>query len=128
MNELKIEDIKELVEIPDISLYFFILIIVMLSLMVITLFVLSYKIFKNRKKDQRKNYYTILKELDLTNTKDSAYTMTKYLRLLAQNERENKLIEELIIELEKYKYKKDVTAFKEETLSQFERVMDSIDV
>lgn len=128
MNELKIEDIKELVEIPDISLYLFILIIILISLVVITLLFLSYKIFKNRRKDQRKNYLKILKELDLSNTKSSAYIMTKYLRLLEQNEREKKLIEELIIELEKYKYKKEVAMFNQETISQFERVMDAIDV
>ncbi|HHD72438.1 MAG TPA: hypothetical protein ENL02_00740, partial [Epsilonproteobacteria bacterium] len=51
--------------------------------------------------------------------KASAYTATKYARLLATDERRRELFEQLEPLLEKYKYKKEVAHVDEETLNQF---------
>jgi len=129
MNEqLKLHDIKSLETIPDISFYIFILLVVLgIALVCIILFFI-YKYFKNKKPNKRKEYYQILKNLDLDDTKNAAYTITKYSRLLARNERELKISHELIEELEKYKYKKEVKPLSNEVKINFERFMDIIDV
>lgn len=128
MNELKIHDIKNLVEIPDISFYIFLTLCILAGLIILALLFFIYKFFKNRKNNRRKEYFRILKDLDFTNSKHTAYTITKYSRLLVSNEREEKLCLELIEELEQYKYKKDVNNLSVEAKSMFERFMDSLDV
>lgn len=128
MENIKIHDIKSLVEIPDFSIYIYILLISVAIFLVLLVLFLIYKIIKNRKKDFRKEYYKILEEIDFQDSKQCAYTITKYTRLLAVSQREKKLAEELIDELEQYKYKKDVKEIDEDIKILFSRFMDSVDV
>lgn len=128
MNEIKIHDIKELVEIPDISLYIYILLWALAVAIIFVFIFLIYRFFHNKYKNERKKYYKILEELDLQNSKQSAYTISKYIRLLASNEREKRLANELIEELEIYKYKKEVESFDDKVKIIFARFMDSVDV
>ncbi len=129
MNEkLKLNDIKGLETIPDISFYIFILLIALgLAVVCIVLFFI-YRYFKNKKPNKRKEYYNILKTLDFTNSKECAYKITKYCRLLARNEREKKICFELIEELDKYKYKKEVSPLNNDIKINLDRFMDIIDV
>ena len=131
MNEdilAKLHDIKELEQIPDNSIFiFYFLIFIAIILIVIFIFFII-KLFKNRKKSDRKKYYEILQNIDFENSKESAYIITKYSRILAINEREKRLSEELIEELEKYKYKKNVKQIDEAIKAKFSTFMDSIDV
>ena len=131
MNEdilSKLHDIKELEKIPDNSIFIFsiLLFLTILILLVITFFII--KFFKNRKKSDRKKYYELLKNIDFNDSKKSAYEITKYARLLANNEREKKLCEELIEELEKYKYKKNVDNINNTIKIKHSVFMDSLDV
>ena len=128
MENIKIHDIKSLVEIPDFSIYIYILLISVAVFLVLLVLFLIYKIIKNRKKDFRKEYFKILEEIDFQDSKQCAYTITKYTRLLAVSQREKKLAEELIDELEQYKYKKDVKEIDEDIKILFSRFMDSVDV
>lgn len=128
MNEIKIHDIKGLVEIPDITIYIYMALWI-LGIAFIFLIILSiFKHFYNKKRNERKKYYKILKDLDLSNTKYSAYTISKYARLLTTNPREEKLCEELIEILENYKYKKEVEPLNDEVKIVLGRFMDNIDV
>lgn len=54
--------------------------------------------------------------------------MTKYSRLIASNDREKKLANELIESLEKYKYKKETEEIDNEIKAKFSVFMDSLDV
>lgn len=128
MNEIKIHDIKELVEIPDISLYIYMTLWILGIALIFIVIFLIYKFFYNRNKNERKKYYQTLKEVDLNNSKESAYTISKYIRLLATNEREKRLSEELIEELDKYKYKKNVENLSDDVKIVFARFMDLVDV
>ena len=128
MNEIKIHDIKELTEIPDISLYIFMLLWILGIALIFIFIFLIYRYFHNKNKNEKKKYYKILKELDLKDAKKSAYIITKYSRLLASNEREKRLMGELIDELEIYKYKKDVNTLSDDVKIIFGRFMDNIDV
>lgn len=127
MNELKINSIKDLETIPDISFYLFLLLIIISLILLGSLVYLLYKHFKN-KNNPRKKYYKILKEIDLNDTKTAAYKITKYIKKLARNDREIKLAEELISELESYKYKKNVERFNNNIHQKYELFMENIDV
>lgn len=128
MNEIEIHDIKQLVDIPDFSLYIYLTLWVLGVILFCIVVFLIYKYFKYRKKDKRKFYYKTLKDLDLNDSKHSAYVITKYARLLAISEREKKLSTELIEELENFKYKKDVKPLSDEAKILFGRFMDNVDV
>lgn len=128
MNELKLYDIKPLVEVPDFSLYLFIILILFGSVLLLTLLYLLYHFFKYRKKDERKEHYKMLKELDLSDAKNAAYTLTKYGRLLAQTDREKKFYYLLVEVLEEYKYKKDVKPLSKNARIKYENFMDELDV
>ncbi|NVJ54706.1 MAG: hypothetical protein HWD90_13560 [Campylobacteraceae bacterium] len=128
IENIKIHDIKSLVDIPDFSIYIYILLIIIAIFLVVSFIFLIYKIFSNRKKDLRKEYFKILEEIDFDDSKKAAYTITKYSRLLADSPREIKLSEELIDELEEYKYKKNVKELEHNIKMQLSRFMDSVDV
>lgn len=128
MNEIKIHDIKGLVEIPDITIYIYMALWILGIAFIFAIILLVFKHFYNKKRNERKKYYTILKDLDLSNTKYSAYAISKYARLLTTNPREEKLCEELIEILENYKYKKEVEPLNDEVKIVFGRFMDNIDV
>ena len=128
MNEIKIHDIKPLVEIPDYS--FFILSgLILLGIIIVSLVIFFiYKYLKNKKQNIRREYFKKLKELDFKNSKKSAYDITKYGQLLVKTKREKQLLNDLISQLEQYKYKKDVDNFDDETKALFDRFLDGLDV
>lgn len=127
MNELKINGLKSLETIPDISFYLFLLLIIVCIIVVSSLIYLIYRFFKTRN-NPRKEYYKKLQEIDLCDTKNAAYKISEYIKILAKNDRELKLADELINELEKYKYKKNVETFDNNIHRKFELFMDNIDV
>ena len=131
MNEdvlSKLNDIKELEKIPDNSLFIFSALILLGFIFLLILIFFITKLIKNRKKNPRKIYFKILKNIDFSDSKKSAYTITKYSRLIVSNEREKKLAIELIESLEKYKYKKEVENIDNEVKAKFSIFMDSLDV
>jgi len=131
MNEellSKLNDIKELEKIPDNSIFIFSFLIFLAILILTTLIFFLIKFFKNRKKSPRKIYFEILKNIDFSDSKKSAYVITKYSRLITTNEREKKLANELIEELEKYKYKKNIEKIDDTIKAKFLVFMDSLDV
>ncbi len=128
MNEIEIHDIKQLVDIPDFSLYIYLTLWILGVILFCIIVFLLFKYFKYRKKDKRKHYYKILKKLDLNDSKNSAYIITKYARLLAISQRDKKLSSELIEELESFKYKKEVEPLSDEVKILFGRFMDNVDV
>ena len=131
MNEdvlSKLNDIKELEKIPDNSLFIFSALILLGFIFLLILIFFITKLIKNRKKNPRKIYFKILKNVNFSDSKKSAYTITKYSRLIVSNEREKKLAIELIESLEKYKYKKEVENIDNEVKVKFSIFMDSLDV
>lgn len=124
----KLHDIKELEHIPDNSIFIFLSLIFLgiLFLLIIIFFII--KFFKNKKTNNRKKYYDILQNIDFKDSKNSAYTISKYSRLLARNLREKKLCDELIEELEVFKYKKNVGKINNTIKAKFSTFMDSLDV
>lgn len=124
----KIHDIKTIVEIPDNSIFIFSALIFLVLFLIFLFIVFLIKFIKNRKTNERKIYYKKLEDIDYSNTKDAAYSITVYIRLLAKSEREKKLAYEIIEELDKYKYKKEVEAIDSITKAKVETFMDVVDV
>ncbi len=127
MNDIKIHDIKDIVEVPDLSLYIYYGLIVLGFCLIVFAIYLLYKFIKNIQNNDRKKYIEILENLNFDNSKHTAYQITKYGLLLAQNEREKQLYHDLILQLEIYKYKKDVPSFEKETKLLFDIFMESLD-
>lgn len=127
MNQLPINDIKNLETIPDMSLYILIFLISLGAFLIIAFIYFIFKFLK-RKKSDKYFYYNELKNIDFTKSKEAAYKITKYGKLIISQDREKKLYEELTYELEEYKYKKSVKEIDKRIMQKFEIFMDSIDV
>jgi hypothetical protein len=115
-----LRDIKPLLEIPDNSFYIYWGLIgfgVLLGLAV--LFFVLKRVWQMRKANLAKEYLASLKAIDWQDAKSSAYQATHYARLLATDERREKLFEQLVPLLDQYKYKKEVDAVDEETLKYY---------
>lgn len=124
---IEINDIKPPVDVPDYSLYIFILLILFATIAVIAFFYWIYKLFK-KNNSMEKQYFEELKNLDFKDTKHCAYLITKYARVLAKGEREKKLCAELIYLLDDYKYKKKVKPISDEVKVKLEVFLESVHV
>ncbi len=117
---MTIRDIKPLIEIPDNSFYIYWgLIIFSLFLIISIIFFLILNWWRVRKINLAKGYVEKLKEINWKDTKASAYSATYYSRLLATDDRRQKLFEQLNPMLDKYKYKKKVDSIDDETMKYF---------
>lgn len=131
MNEniaSKIHDIKDIVKIPDNSIFIYYGLVIFTAIVALIIFIFIIKYFKNKKTNQRKIYFDILKNLEFKDSKKDAYVITKNLRLLVKDEREKILANELINELEKYKYKKDVANIDINVKNKLTTLLGIIDV
>jgi len=126
MNSLKINDIKSIVEVDDYSFYILILLVLMATAIVILFIYYLYKKIKNKKINFQKNYIQKLKDINVSESKRAAYSITKYTQLLHKNERQLSLANELILELDKYKYKKETGSFDENTLNLYKKLLETL--
>ena len=122
----ELRDIKPNVEIPDNSL-------IILSVSLFTLIVLAillYLLLKPKRK-KRKKLTPLeikkkeLKELDFDNDKDVAYTFTTHAGEFT-NEKNLHEYEEILKQLEPYKYKKEIPKMDKELKKRIKRFIDAI--
>lgn len=128
MNNLKINDIKDLVEIPDYSFYIFLFLIILAIAIFLGIIYLIYKVIKNRTPNRKKIYLKKLKDINLANSKPASYEITKYGKEVLSSQRDKKLYEELVHELENFKYKKEVDNFDNDIIQKYKLFLDSVDV
>ena len=114
MDQLR--DIKGLMDIEDYSLYIFIALV--LFAMVLLYILIRFLVKYFRKNTPIKIAKKKLKALDLSDTKQSAYTVSKYAPYLNQ--------EEDFSYLEKYKYKKENLEFSNEDKENLERFLKNV--
>lgn len=124
---IEINDIKPPVDVPDYSLYLFIALLFFALVIVIAFFYWIYKLFKKNNTIE-KQYLEELKNMDFDDTKDAAYLITKYIRVLAKDERQKKISTELINLLHEYKYKKDVKPLSAKVKAKLEIFIESVHV
>ena len=127
--DIPLHDIKPLVDIEEYSFEYLMAFSGVLVLIFIGLLYLVFIWLKNKKRyNKRKEYAKRIKALELHDTKAAAYKLTHYgAAFKADSPRHAKAYEELFAHLEAYKYKKDVTAFSEETLHFIEIYRGMID-
>lgn len=126
MNNLKIHDIKPLVEVSDYSLYLFI------SLLIIGIIVFSYLLyflyqkFTNKKQNRQKFHIQELKTMNYTQSKTAAYNITHHISKLLKDEPQAKLANELLEDLKQYKYKKEVASFNNNSIILYKKFLETL--
>ena len=110
-----LRDIKGLVQVEDYSLYIFIAIVIVS--LVILYFIIKKIVNYKRVISPIKVAKKELKNLDLSDSKMASYKLTKYGKLLSDEDLEY---------LEKYKYKKEVTEFNEEDLQKIKEFLNAV--
>ena len=128
--DIPLHDIKPIVEIQEYSFYYF-LGTAFFTLVVLGL--LSYLLYMYIKKRNafniRKEHYKLLNNLDLQDTKQSAYSITNYgLTFKDDSDRHKEMFNNITERLESYKYKKKVNCFDDETIGFIELYKVMIDV
>ncbi|WP_428739212.1 hypothetical protein [Sulfurimonas sp.] len=129
-NEIPLHDIKPLMEVQEYSFYYFLAIVIAVTVIVIGVLYLLYRYFKERKRyNKRKDYLARLKDLDMHDTKQSAYDLTMYGAVFKDDTPRHLKHYELMVEkLQAYKYKKSVEAFDADTLRQIDVYKGILDV
>jgi len=126
---IKIHDIKPILEIPDISIYLYYGLIVFSALLILLIAYFLYKFFKPKAESNEKKYYNVLLNMDFSNPKHAAYTISKYGSKLAKDEKQLKLLEELSLDLIPFKYKKDVNKImSQDVINKFKQFRDTLNV
>ncbi len=128
--DIPLHDIKTIVEVPEYSLYYLIGITIVSIVVLATLAYLIYKYIQKRNAyNQRKEYYKLLHSIDLDDTKNAAYSISKYGAIFKDDgERHSGMYANITDRLEQYKYKKDVEKFDTQTLGYIELFKGMIDV
>jgi flagellar basal body-associated protein FliL len=123
-----LRDIRTLEEIPDVSLYLFIIMIAFALLVIAGIGGMLYRHFKSKSEDlTKKEVLKRLHEVDLNHSKEAAYKITKYARYLATEERAKKILAELELKLTPYKYVKNPPPLDDETINHYHLFLEVLD-
>jgi hypothetical protein len=115
-----LRDIKGLSTIPDYSLYIFLGLVVFAIVALVVTLKAIYSFIKSKKKiDTKALYLKKLKNIDFTDSKSAAYKLTKYGKILADDESKREIFSKLTDDLQKYKYKKNPPAFDEDSIKLY---------
>lgn len=128
--EIELHDIKPLVEIEEYSLYYLLGISFVLLVLITVVVYFAYKWFESRNRfNQRVENLKIINALDMSKTKDTAYTLS-ILGVVFKDDslRHQEMYENLRERLSEYKYKKDVGEFDGETKGYIELYKSMLDV
>ena len=128
--DIPLHDIKPLMEVPDSSLTFLLLGLVVMTLLVAGGGYLFYKHLRERKQvNLRKEHYRALKDVDFTSPKKAAYQITEHGRFFAEDsQRLKETYENLVERLESYKYRLEVAPIDDESRSYYKIYLEMIDV
>lgn len=119
----KLVDIKDFAQIPDFSLYMFVGILLFGFLVLVFIGLKIYKYFKVKTKSEKQIAKEMLENLDFSNAKKSAYTISKFAPILVENEASKDLLLKLQPLLAKYKYQKNVPDFSQKDKEKFNTFM-----
>lgn len=128
--DIPLHDIKPLLEVQEYSLYYFMTLCLLGVLLLLGLAYIFYKNFKAKKRfNIRQEHRKLLKNIDLKDTKNAAYSITLYgLTFKDDSPSHREMYKNLSQRLEEYKYKKSVESFDEEVLGYIELYKGMIDV
>ena len=128
--DIPIHDIKTIVEVDEYSFYYLLGISVVGTIILLSTLYLIYKYFKNKNSyNERKEHFKLISSVDLDDTKKAAYALSLYGATFKNDgDRQKGMYENLTSRLERYKYKKSVEKFDQETLNYIELYKGMIDV
>ena len=128
--DIPLHDIKPIVDVNEYSFYYLLGVIGIAILVVLGLMYLGYIWYKKRNAfNQREHHLNLLNELDLSDTKQSAYMISVYCHTFKDDSpRHTEMFNNLSQRLEPYKYKKSVEKFDSETLAYVELYKGMLDV
>lgn len=69
----------------------------------------------------------MLKSVNIENSRESAYKITELGRKLADSERSKRVLDELIIILNNYKYRREIEPFADEVLAKFQIFLEVLE-
>jgi len=127
---IPIHDIKPLMEVPDSSLTFLIIALVIIVSIGSGIIYLVYRHIKaGRGLNRRKKSYKALQNIDFSDPKKAAYEITHYGRIFSEDsQRLKEAYQNLVEYLERYKYKKEVSSIDDESLSYYKIYLEMVDV
>lgn len=128
--DIPLHDIKPIVDVQEYSFYYFLGVVGVSVLLACGILYLLYIWYKKRNAfNIRTHHAKLINELDLSDTKNSAYAITSYCFTFKDDSpRHVEMYKNLSERLESYKYKKSVDAFDDETLGYIELYKGMLDV
>jgi Tfp pilus assembly protein PilO len=128
--DIPLHDIKPILEVQEYSLYYFMALCLFGILLLSGLVYIFYKKMKAKKRfNIRQEHRKLLKNLDVKDTKNAAYSITLYgFTFKDDSPRHSEMYKNLSQRLEAYKYKKNVECFDEEVLGYIELYKGMVDV
>lgn len=126
MDEIKLHDIKTIVDVEENSLYYFSSSIVLGILILIIISILVYKWLKKRNAfSLKKENLALLNSLEFSDAKKCAYDFTSYGAIFRDDSEQNtKAYDELVQTLQEYKYKKNVQAFDAKIIERMKKYVE----
>ncbi len=128
--DIPLHDIKPIVDVQEYSLYYFLGISFMALLLISGLIYLIYRWIKAKNAfNQRRENLKIISELNLSDTKHAAYTITSLGAIFKDDSpRHSEMYANLVQRLEQYKYKKEVDEFESDVKGYIEVYKSMLDV
>ena len=128
--DIPLHDIKPLMEVPDSSLTFTMIIVIMGAFILMGTLYIVYNYLRTYKSvNRRKEHFKALKKVNFSDPKTAAYSITRHGRIFADDsERLHEAFVHLSDKLEQYKYKKEVEAIDQESKSYYKIYLEMIDV
>ncbi len=128
--DIPLHDIKPIVDVQEYSFYYLLGIIGVSVVVLIGLSYLLYLWYKKRTSfNLRVHHAQLLNELDLKDTKNSAYSISNYgYTFKDDSPRHTEMFNNLSSRLQEYKYQKNVEQFDDEVLGYIELFKGMIDV
>lgn len=120
IDALKLHDIKDIVVIPDNSIYYFGAVVGVVVVIGLTILYFAIRYLRREKKvNLQKQYMKELKAITMDDAKKSAYAITRLGDLLEKDAPQQKAYDDLVTLLEVYKYKKEVDKTNSKVQKEF---------
>ena len=119
-----LKDIRGLSQVPDLSYYLFLSLCLLGVILLIVAFVYLLNIVKNLKRSKRKIYIQRLKQVNFKDSKKAAYEISKYARKVADTKESKEILEQLLKEIERYKYVKNPPEFDKDSKKYLKLFME----
>ncbi|MBT5934373.1 hypothetical protein [Sulfurimonas sp.] len=123
--DIPLHDIKPLIDVPEYSLYYLIVTVIVGVILFTLLIFALIRFIKNRNKfSLRKEHLKLLNAVEFSDAKKAAYDITYYAQSFQNDSLEHQeAYEHLQNNLETYKYRKNVDSFDEETKTSLKNYM-----